>query len=71
MQPLDEFLYNWGCVELSITAEIEAQKEAEKEAKSGGNKGPQMNFDDWEKAVSLENAASAKERIGVKYQRKG
>lgn len=64
--PMQEFLFNWDCVEKSLTAEAEAMKEAQDEAKKEKSNTPQISFDDWEENVRLENAATAKEKMGIK-----
>ena len=68
--PIQEFLLNWECVEISLTAEAEAMEEAQEKAKKGSSNAPQMDFDQWEENVRLENAATAKEKMGIKRRKR-
>jgi hypothetical protein len=71
LEPLDKFLYNWNCVELSLRAEADAIDEAKKKSGSGSGGGKQANFDDWMKDVAKENAAAVKEqKYGIKRRKK-
>jgi hypothetical protein len=70
MLPLEVFLYNWTCVELSLQAEADAIEAAKKESGSSSG-GKQANFEDWMKDVAKENAASVKEhKYGIKRRKK-
>jgi hypothetical protein len=70
LEPLDKFLYNWNCVELSLQAEADAIEAAKKESGSSSG-GKQANFEDWMDSVAKENAASVKEhKYGIKRRKK-
>lgn len=67
MLPMQEMLYNWSCVELSLIAEKEAMDEAQKQSKNNMATGPSIDFDTWSNEVSKENAKNIKEkRFGIK-----
>jgi hypothetical protein len=69
LEPLDKFLYNWSCVELSLQAEADAIEAAKKES-GGGSGGKQANFDDWCDSVKKENAGNIKEqKYGIKRRK--
>ncbi len=67
LEPLQIFLYNWECIELSLVAEAEATKDAQKNA---AKKQPEIDFDDWMKNVMEENAGNYKEeKYGIKKKK--
>ena len=70
MLPLEVFLYNWTCVELSLQSEADAIEDAKKSSGTSSG-GKQQDFDSWMNDVAKENAASIKEhKYGIKRRKK-